>query len=671
MKNLDRLFQPRSVAIIGASRKRGKIGNDIINNMLSAGFTGRLYPVNPVAREVAGLRCWPSVRNIKGPVDVALIAIPAGNVPPILEDCGKKKIPFVVVISSGFKEVGDKGAELEKRLQTIARRHRITLLGPNCLGYLNVAARVNASFAAGRPSAGRASFISQSGALLVGLLDWGLEHHVGLNKLISVGNKAGLSELEIIEYLDRDNSTSVIGLYLEQIERPAEFMAIVSRVSRRKPVIVLKAGVSVAGQRAVSSHSGSLASSPRVISALLRQCGAIEVASVEELFNLMRYFAVNRQASGSNVAVISNAGGPSIIAVDALVAAGLPMASLSVRTQERLKRFLPSASSVKNPVDIMGDADLKRFSQSLKITLADPGVNHVLLIATPQSMTPVIPLAKAIVRAQARASKDIMVCFIGGRKMRQARLILSKAGVQHFSFPNDAVKTLALGQTHFRPHELYPRSLKPTTQQTKATPAAYHYVSNLCRRYRLPLVHGITISKPADIKKIIKFPVAMKILSTKVIHKKLAGGVALNVQDSHEARKVYSQMRQRFGKYPVEGILVQPMAATGLEMLLGVKRDPSIGPVIICGLGGSMAEAMNDVVMRIAPISRKDAHAMLTELRNAKLLQGHDRAFVISLLLRLSVLAMSEDQVAELDLNPVAVYAKGGKIIDARVLRYS
>ncbi len=665
---LQRLFEPHAIALIGASRDSKKVGASILTNLRAGGFRGKLYPVNPTAQTIQGLRCYPSVTHVTGAIDVAVIAVPAALVGDILIACGKKKIPFAIIVTSGFGELGSEGKAQEQRIKDIARKYKITIVGPNCLGIIATGSHMNASFGGALPQAGTIACVSQSGALLVSLVDWSHEAKVGLRTLVSIGNQAGLSELAVLEYLAADPGTSVIGIYSEQISNGPAFMAAVARCTRRKPVVVLKAGVSEAGSKAVSSHTGSLAGSAQVMSALLAQAGALQAYDVEDFFKLLELCSYGYQNSSRSVAVLTNAGGPGVIASDLLSNTSLRLASFSGETTQALRKALPHGAAIANPVDLMGDADLVRFKKALSILDADPETGVILVMLTPQRMTPVDAIARHLGAFQKRSQKQIIACFIGGTALRRARSILIEQGVICFSYPYDAIRVLALSkaQTRSKSMPVNTRSLALYTGEKKLMP--YSTMQRLLSRKGFPLTKGSSIQTVAQAKRLRGFPLALKALSTRAIHKARSGAVALDVMTAKEAALVTKRFIKQFKGKGFEGILAQPMMRGGKEFIMGLKRDPVAGMVILVGIGGSLTEELGDTVVHIGQLKNTaEARACVEGIRHTSFLKDIDRGFLAGLLKKLSDFGLEHPEVYELDFNPVQVHRTGGSIIDARI----
>ncbi len=442
VKLLEELFRPSALAVIGASQKAGKVGRVVLENILNSGFKGTVYPVNPSYREVFSLKCYPSVSDLPEAPELAVIIVPAASVQKVREECGARGVQAAVIISAGFKESGRDGYRLETELRHTAERLGIEVLGPNCLGIADTFTPLNATFATKAPLPGRVAFMSQSGALGTAVLGWSEENHLGFSRFISLGNKMDLNESDILEALEKDEHTAVIAAYLEGISEGQRFLAVTTRVSRSKPVIIFKAGVTEAGARAVSSHTGTLAGSENAYTAAFRKSGALRANTVEDLFLLSLGFSTQPPPAGPRVGVLTNAGGPGIIASDALERAGLSLAALSEETTRELNDKLPEAASVYNPEDVLGDAQADRYRLALEAVLADPGVDALLIILTPQAMTQVTETARVVAECAGGTEKTVFAVFMGGAEVNEAEDIMREAGIPNYHFPEEAVETL-------------------------------------------------------------------------------------------------------------------------------------------------------------------------------------------------------------------------------------
>lgn len=691
---LKQLFAPRSVAVIGASRDPDKVGYRVVENLIKGGFEGPIYPVNPAATEVLGLRVYPSLPDVGAPVDLAVVVLPAPRVLPTLETCAAQGVGASVVISAGFKEVGGEGAELEAVLRKRVRELGIRVLGPNCLGLIVTEAKLNATFAKGMPPAGGIAFVSQSGALCTAALDWAVGLGIGFSALVSLGNKADLSEAEIIETLADDPTTRVIVAYLEAVEDGQRFLEVAEAASRKKPVVVFKAGTTEGGARAASSHTGALAGSDRAYEAAFKQAGLIRARSLRELFDLARVFDSLPLPGGNRIAIVTNAGGPGIIAADACEGAALRLVALSERTLAALKRVLPSSASLHNPIDVIGDATADRYQAALEAVAADPGVDSILALATPQAMTDMEKFAQAVVEVGKGASKPILAAFMAEASLREANKVLLCGGIPDFPFPDEAVKALEAMVRYQAGRDRVPLPARLPVDLTRigallrgalargATTLGESGARDVIAAYgfRGPktLRAGGT-SEAAEAAERIGFPVVLKIVAPEILHKSDVGGVRLGLTSQDAVRDAYAQMVARVAtavpQARIEGVLVQEQVTEGREVILGMARDPQFGPLLMFGLGGIYVEALKDVTFRIAPLTRADAETMVREIRAFPILQGvrgqppADLAALVEDILRLSQLVGDMPEIAEIDINPLLVRAEGrGTVaLDARI----
>lgn len=687
------LFNPKSVAVVGASRDKNKVGHKILKNIL-ADFRGKIYPVNPKAKKIGGLTCYPTIGEIPGKVDLAVVAIPSVLVPGVLEECGRKKIGYVVVISSGFKETGASGAELERECLGVVRKYSMRMVGPNCLGVIDTSSGLNATFATKMPCSGNIAFMSQSGALCSAILDWADVEEVGFSKFISLGNKADLGENEFLGILEKDENTAVILAYLEGLKDGRKFMKLGKRISKKKPVIILKSGRTSAGKKAVASHTGTLAGSDNAYNALFRQCGVLRADSGEELFDYAVAFSHQPTPKNSRVAVVTNAGGPGIMATDACEKAGLELASFSRKTINFLRKNLPPAANIYNPVDLLGDARSDRYSQVLEVLLRDRGVDVVMVLLTPQAMTDSENIAESVGRISKKYSKPVLCGFMGGSDIASALGVLREVGIPNYPYPERAAKTIK-GMVDYQKYKTK-KYLKVERFRVDAEKVC-GIISEAVKRAQLSLIsdsaavleaYGIPTSKSHVVSTLneavsaaqeIGYPVALKIISPDIIHKSDIGGVILDVTEDG-IKTCYNKLMRNVGKFMpdarIQGVMVQEMVSGGREVILGVNRDPQLGPVLMFGLGGIYIEVLKDVSFRIAPINRAEACEMVSEVSAYRLLQGvrgeqpSDIESIVDCLLRLSQLSVDHPQIAEVDVNPLKVFeeGKGCKAVDARII---
>ena len=692
---LEEFFSPRSVAVVGASREEGKVGHDVVKNLIEYGYAGRIYPVNPKADKILGLTCYPSVTAAPGEVDLAVLVVPARFTEAVVRECGEKGVRALVIITAGFKESGLEGAHLERRILTLAQEHGMRIIGPNCLGLINTHHKLNASFAAGMPACGNIAFLSQSGAFGTAILDWAIGEQIGFSKFVSVGNKADVDEVSLLEAIGEDQDSSVILGYIESVNNGPEFVRVARAVTRKKPVVIMKSGGTAAGARAASSHTGALAGSEDAFVAALRQSGVIRATRVEELFDCALAFGFQGPMQGPNVAIVTNAGGPGIIATDAIERSSLKMAEFARETIDALREKLPPTSNLYNPVDVIGDARADRYEAALTGVIADPSVHGVIVIVTPQAMTEVEATAETIVRHAAASAKPVLGCFMGGPRVTPGIRTLMARRVPNYPFPERAVEamqaTYAYTTALSRPSEDPPR-LETDTDAIRGVIESARSAGrlNLGEQEAREVVSACGLRVPesrlatnleeaVDEAEALGYPLVMKVSSPDILHKSDMGGVKVGLADAadvlHAYRGIRDNVKRRMPRADVHGVLVQQMITGGKEVILGMNRDPQFGPLIMFGLGGIYVEVLKDVSFRLAPLTQTDADQMIREIKSFALLRGvrgeppADLAAIADALLRLSQLAVDFPEIVEMDINPLIAFpkGKGAVALDARL----
>jgi acetyl coenzyme A synthetase (ADP forming)-like protein len=681
---VGRILAPSSVAVVGASRREGSIGGEILGNLVDAGFSGRLYPVNPHASELKSLPAYPSIGEVPGDVELAVIAVPAEHVVDVARECGAKGVGALLVISAGFAETGPDGVARQAELLSVCRQGGMRLVGPNCLGVVNTApdVRLNATFAPSFPAAGRVGFMSQSGALGLALIDRAQARGVGLSSFVSVGNKADISGNDLLQYWETDDRTGVIVLYLESFGDPRRFARIARRVGRSKPIVALKSGRSKAGARAASSHTGALvAASDVTVDTLFRQSGVIRSRTLRELLDVTSLLANQPLPGGKRVAIVTNSGGPAIMCADACADEGLELPELAAETRDRLAAQLPRAASVANPVDMLATASGEDYRQTIELVAQDPSVDAVIAIFTPPLGTPPADVASAI-RGASGGDVPLLGVFIS-----------TESTAPMFSFPEEAAR--ALGHA-VRYSEWRQRAEAPAPGLTDTDPdaAAAAIASALARNeewlspddvssvlgaYGLPLIESLSAADPTAAgaaAQRLGGRVALKAVSPTLVHKSDAHGVRLGLVGAGQVSLAAGEMRDELeaAGHELSGFLVQRLLqAPVAELLIGVTNDPTFGPLLVCGAGGTTAELLKDVSVRLTPIDGRDAAEMLRSLRTFPLLDGYrgapkaDVAALENVLLRLSALVEAHAEIVELDLNPVMALGEGAVIVDARI----
>jgi len=687
MAALDTFFQPKSVAIVGASANTDKLGFIVLNNAVTSGYKGTLYPINPKGGTILGLTVYPSITALPETPDLAVVVIPYPLVPAAMEEIGQKGIPACVVISAGFREAGTEGMKREVEVTSLARQYNVRLVGPNCLGLIDTFTPINVTFAAGTPPSGPIGFMSQSGALGTAILDWSMAgSEIGFSKFVSLGNKADVSEIDLLEAWAEDEHTRVILAYSEGLPKGQHFMEVARRVSRKKPIIITKSGVTTAGSRAVSSHTGSLAGSEQAYAAAFRQAGVLRAETMQDLFDYAIAFADQPLLAGSRIAIVTNAGGPGILCTDALERAGLSLAQLEPNTKLELQKFLPDSASSANPVDVLGDAFADRYEFALQQVIADPNVDGIIVIVTPQAMTQIAETAHAVGRASKGTTKPILGCFMGQFRMHAAVDILSKDyDVPNYPFPERAARAFAAMRDYRTLRDAPDRELVRFQMDSAAIQKVFQTVRDEGRvsvgdfesraileacKLRIPKA---TLAPNAEeavaAADQIGYPVVLKIASPDILHKTDVGGVKVNLRNAGEVRDAFDLIVYRAQRYvpgaTIWGCLVQEMIPPGMEILIGMNRDPQFGPLVTFGMGGIYVEVLKDVTFRVAPFDRADAEAMLSEIRAAALLNGVrgarpvDKEAVVDTLLKISQLVTDFPQIVEMDINPLMTYEQG------------
>jgi len=696
---LKNFFEPASVAVIGASTDPSKLGNAVVRNLVDGGYikVGKVYPINPKAQQIYDLPVYPSVLDVPDPIDLAVIVIPYSYVPDALRTCGEKGIPAVVVISAGFREAGMEGLERERELVAIIKQYGMRLIGPNCLGVIDTFTPLNASFSAGSPPSGPMAFTSQSGALGTAILDWAQAGQLGLSKFISLGNKADVSELDLLQTFIDDEQTRVILMYIEELSNGQEFIQAARKGAKVKPIAAIKSGVTQSGARAVSSHTGSLAGSEQAYQAAFHQAGVLRANSMEALFDMALAFAYQPPLKGNRIAIVTNAGGPGILATDALEHVGLSLSRFEAETIHALEQYLPDAASAANPVDVLGDALADRYATALEKVAADPNVDGLIVILTPQAMTEIEATARAVCELAKGIDKPILGCFMGEARVQVGIDILTEGNVPNYSFPERAATALRA----MADYQVIRARPEPEYDTFDCDCAAAQAVIDKARGegrvtigdaearsilqaydLRIPRSEiGADPDQAVEIANSIGYPVVLKIASPDILHKTDMGGVKVGLESAQDVRDAFELMTYRAQRYLPEarlwGCLVQEMAPPGgLEVLVGMNRDPQFGPLVTFGLGGIYVETLKDVTFRIAPFSRREAEAMLSEIRAHALLDGvrgqppADKEAIVDTLLKIGQLVQDFPDIVELDINPLIVYPQGqGAIsIDMRLV---
>ena len=691
---LNNFFNPRSIAVIGASRTPGKVGYDILKNIIQYGYEGAVYPINPGVPEILGVKTYSSLLDVPGRIDLAVVVIPSKNVLEIIGQCGSMKIDSAIIITAGFKESGLEGARLETDLIIKAKEAGVRFIGPNCLGMIDTHSKVNASFAAGMPAKGGIGFFSQSGALCLAVLDRALPDKIGFSKFISMGNKADISDTDIMLALAEDEHTKVILGYIEGVGDGRKFMDVATQVSKKKPVIILKSGITSSGAKAASSHTGALAGREAAFDAAFKQSGIIRAHTINELFNFALAFANQPLPQGPNVAIITNSGGPGILAADACDKSDLKLAPPHKEIVDELRSFLPPVASFYNPVDILGDAGSDRYEKAITTVLKDDKIHGIMVLLTPTATVDVEATAIAVANIANETDRPILTSFMGKKSIEEAARTLLSYGVPNYSYPEEAVSAMnAMYHYHVwinkpdKQYQGFPGFKEKAVQvfanakkenRDRFTDSEVHDVLS-AYGFALPKSAFARTSEEAiDAAVEIGYPVVMKIVSPQVVHKSDIGGVRVNLNSKQEIEKAFfeitTHLRNIMPAAQIYGVMIQEMVRGGKEIIMGITNDPQFGHMIMFGLGGIYVEVLKDIAFRITPLSREDAHEMIRETKTFPLLRGvrgeaeADIEAIEHSLMILSQMAADFPQIIEADINPLLVRKRGEGVvaIDAR-----
>ncbi|HHW44971.1 MAG TPA: CoA-binding protein [Desulfotomaculum sp.] len=697
MGELTNFYNPTAVAIVGASKKPGKVGNSIVKNMIESGYPGKIYPVNPKDSEIEGLKAYPSVTAIPGPVELAVLSVPAAKVVEAARECGEKGIPYLVVITAGFKEIGKEGLDLEKELVATCRRYGMRMLGPNCVGMADTHTPINASFTRNSPLKGDIAFLSQSGATLIAILDWSRSVGLGFSKMVSLGNKGDLSEIEFIAEAAADPYTRVIACYLEDVADGARFLDVVREATRKKPVIILKSGTSQAGAQAASSHTGALAGSDLAYDTAFRQCGVIRARSLTELFELAIAFSRCPVPAGKRVAIVTNSGGPGIVATDNVEARGLTMARFTRETIDELRAGLPAEAALYNPVDVLGDGKADRYRFAMEKVLADPNVDSMVVLMCPTAVAQPVETTRAVVELQKQyPGKPILGGYLGGESMAEAVQLMAEAGIPCFTFPEPAIAAISglVNYGQFREMPGDGNELSYPDVDKRAVKAIFYDVirdnrlvllgseaAAVARAYGIsaaPVSLATTPDEAVEEAQKMGYPVVLKVASPKILHKTDVGGVKVGLDSPEAVRRAFVEIMENVNRLLPEavvyGIEVQKMMPKGTELIIGMTRDVQFGPMIACGLGGIYVNLLKDVSFRLARgLTRREIENMLAETKAYTLLRGYrgekpaDLPALVDAIGRTARLVLDFPEINEIDINPVFAYNQGLSALDIKI----
>jgi len=699
IRKLSSIFRPQRIALIGVPANPNSVGGVTLRNLVGGGFGGVVYPVNPKYEAVMGIPCFPNVKSLPRTPDLAVITTPANVVPQIVQECGEAGIKGIIIMSAGFKEVGTEGKDLESQVMQIVKKYEMRVIGPNCLGVMVPSSKLNISFASIMPKPGHVAFISQSGALCTSVLDWAEEENIGFSYFVSIGNTMDVGFGDLIDFFGQDPNTKSIVLYVESISWAHEFMTAARAFARKKPIIVYKAGRFPESAKAAASHTGAMASEDAIYDALFRRAGIARVYNIGNIFDFTDLIGRKRIPKGANLAIVTNAGGPGVMATDSLIAHNGQLCKLSDESMEKLNKLLPPYWSHGNPVDVLGDATPERVSAASEIVMNDSGVDAVLVILTPQAMTKPTETAQAIVNISQSSSKPIMAVWLGGRSMREGMNIFNDSGIAAFQTPEQAIRA-------FMTLVEYSRNLDAIFETPKEIPVSFTYDRAKIREKFITEIfpkqnvlseedskalinaYGIDTTQPilatnaeeaVEVAKKIGYPVVLKIQSADITHKLDVGGVVLNVDSDDMVKASFHGILEKVGKKApnaiIEGITIQKMLVhDSVEMILGIKKDPIFGTVILIGLGGTEAELFNDRRLEFPPLNERLANQMIESLKIYPMLRGYrgksskNIQKLIEVMIRLSYLAADYPEIEELDINPIIVTHDDVVALDARVV---
>ncbi len=697
-RKLKQIFQPKSIAIIGASDKEGTVGYAITKNLLSGGFEGEIIPVNLNHSKIQGQKCYRYIGDVPIDIDLAIIATPAKTVPEVVEECGQAGVGGLVIISAGFKEAGEEGEKMYEAIARKARRYNMRVVGPNCLGFINPHLKVNASFAAHTALPGNIAFISQSGALCTSILDWALDQSVGFSHFVSIGSMIDVDFADLIDYLGTDSSTSCILIYMESLNNARKFMSAARAFARTKPIIILKSGRSEEGGQATMSHTGSLAGNDAVYDVAFRRAGIIRVDTIAQLFNCAQSLAMQPRPNGNRLAIVTNAGGPGVLATDYLIHYGGTMAQLSPKSMDALNAILPAHWSRNNPVDVLGDASAETYRQALEICLKDKNVDGVLAILTTQAVTSPTEVAKAVVTVYQKFKKTILASWMGESDVQEGREILEAGNIPNYRYPESAVDVFLKRYNYSRNLELLYQTPPAIPKQVDLhTDVAHAIIDSVMAQGRTQLMeneakelmksYGIPVGAFKVVPNVeqavsfadeIGYPVVLKIASPDIGHKTEVNGVKVNLANEQQVREAYDAiMKGVKTKRPdadVRGVLVERMVKKKFELLIGAKKDPIFGPVIAFGKGGVAVEVYRDMKLGLPPLNRVLARSIIEGTRIYPLLEGYRGMPGVNLetlellLCEFAYLVMDFPEIREIDINPFVMDETGGMALDAHIV---
>ncbi|HSN95027.1 MAG TPA: acetate--CoA ligase family protein, partial [Anaerolineaceae bacterium] len=683
-KTLSPFFNAKGVAILGASSKPNKLSYGILENLLQYGYQGEVYPINPNAESILGKKAYPSISDVPDPVELAVIVLPVGMVLESLEQCGERGIKAVTIVTGGFREVGESGKKLEEQCMEIAHRFGMRIIGPNCVGTIAIHTGLNSTFIKGMPDLGPIAFISQSGAICGGVVDLVLESHFGFSYFTSLGNEMDVTETDMLEYVALDPQVKVIAMYIEEVKDGPRFMEVARKVSSQKPIVLLKAGKNNAGAKAISSHTGSMAGSYTAYQAAFKQSGVIEVDTLADLFNLAWAFGCQDLPAGNKVAIATNAGGAAALASDALALNGMDLATISPEIQSTLRTKLNPSAQVSNPIDMLGGAEPQDYEWALGQASRDPNVDALHPILVPQSLVDTMGVAQAWVRASKETKKTFMACLMGAASAREATAYLNQQKVPAYQYPDQGPrvlggmlkykKILATGSFEPMSHSASD-SAKQAVNEILAVGAGSfgeEETRKILQAYEIPVVPGDlagNVDEAVQIAERVGYPVVLKISAEGILHKSDAGGIVLNLKNAQELRVAYSELILHIQEIAptaqIHGAMVERMAPKGLELIIGIKRDATFGPMVLFGSGGVLVEMFKDVAVGIAPLSKVEILELIGSTAAGKMIQGFrgsaklDQEALVQIISRLAQLALDHREIQEIEINPLILYPEG------------
>ncbi len=697
-RKLTKLFNPKVVAVVGASAKEGSIGYSIMKNIIGSGFDGIVYPVNPKCDNILGVKAFATLREVPDKIDLVLIATPANTVPAIVEDCGKAGVAGIVLISAGFSDTGEEGKVSSLEILEILKKYNMRMIGPNCLGFINTSAKLNASFTNKMALPGKIAFISQSGALCATVLDWSVKQNVGFSHFVSIGSMADVAFHDLIDYFGSDPHTSSIVIYMESLKNARKFLSAARAFARNKPIILLKAGKSREGAHAAVSHTGCLAGNDSVYDAAFKRAGIIRVDTIDELFNIAQSLAMQGKPAGNKVAIVTNAGGPGVIATDALIATGGQLAKLSDETINELGSHLSPNWSRGNPVDVLADGGPEQYEKAVELCAKDKNVNCVLVLLAPQSMTDAAETAKRVAAVSKKSRKTILASWMGSEDVREGKKILKANNIPVYSTPESAIKCIKLMHEGSRTlkilyetPEQIPSEFSPKVDESRKlindilsenrTIMTEFEAKQLLENYQIPVAKNRLAKTEDEAVKIsaeIGFPLVIKIASPDILHKTEVGGIKLYIQNVEDARKAFVEIMESVAdKAPeakISGVYIEQMTERKHELLIGSKRDPVFGPAIVFGMGGVAVQIFKDITVGLPPLNMALALRLIEDTKIYKLIKGYrgmpgvDISAIQFLLYKFAYLLVDFPEIEEFDINPFGIDERGGIVLDAKAV---